>query len=456
MCKLVKKSLKKNRSMHPRRHRAEIDSFCHFLYNGPMPTPLYADRRGRIFDLPGHQALGLSGGDFVPVPESGLVPLPTGSEIFVIGKGVPVARRDGAPVYLEKIGGERAYPVAAFLPAGYTRTLLPAYVEKRPDPLLPLWSYTALAWHKGRICGAAKLVAKNPKADPELHSPQQDKKLVKLVAQRLQQEAENRLLKQLARCALEYHCFAGKNTFYRRWELPLPTSPACNARCLGCLSLQPGAAMGGCCASQERINFVPTPGEIAALAVPHLETADAAIASFGQGCEGEPLLQAKTIEQAIRLIRAQTGRGTINLNTNGCSPEKIQRLARAGLDSVRISLNSSLRKQYDAYYRPVNYSFADVRRSIRTAKAEGLFVSINLLVFPGYTDREQEVKGLLKLLHEGNVDMVQMRNLSIDPWWYIRTISRPKGKAIGIAPLIDLFKRELPKTRIDYFNPALR
>ena len=252
--------------------------------------------------------------------------------------------------------------------------------------------------------------------------------------------------------AARWNTFAGKNTFYRRWELPLPTSPSCNARCLGCLSWQPAADSGGCCASQQRLDFVPTPREIADLAIPHLETADAAIASFGQGCEGEPLLQAGTIELAISLIRSQTNRGTINLNTNGYDPRKIRTLAAAGLDSVRISLNSSLKRCYDAYYRPVRYSFNDVKRSIRAAKASGLYVSINLLVFPGYTDREQEVTGLLKLLRQGNVDMVQMRNLSIDPWWYIREIPRPKGEAIGIAQLINVFKKELPKVWIDYFN----
>jgi pyruvate-formate lyase-activating enzyme len=415
---------------------------------------LYADRRGRIYDSPQYQALGLSGGDFVPIPGDEMVPLPKGSELFVIKKGVIVSQADGNQAYLERMGNKKVYPVAAFLPAGYTRTLMPAYVERSPDPLLPLWSYTAVAWYRGRICGAAQLVARNPKADPELHSPEQDRKLVKIVRQRLKNEPENRLLRQLARCALEYHCFAGKNTFYRRWELPLPTSPSCNARCLGCLSWQP-AGREGCSASQDRLDFVPSPEEVAAIAVPHLEQALSPISSFGQGCEGEPLLQAETIGKAVKLIREQTDKGTINLNTNGYSPQKIKSLARAGLDSVRISLNSSLKKCYDAYYRPVNYRYADVLESIRAAQAEGLFVSINLLVFPGYTDREQEAEGLVELFRRYKVNMVQMRNLSIDPWWYIRAIPRPGGRAMGIAELIGMFKKEIPKARIDYFNPYL-
>lgn len=418
-----------------------------------MPSPLYADPKGRVFDLPGHTALGLSGGDLVPVSEQDLVPLPEGSQLFVIKKGIMAVERDGAMVYLEKLTRKRIFPVAAFMPAGWTRTLLPGYVEKTEKPLLPLWSYTAVAWHRGRICGAAIRVAKNPKADPELHSPELDKQLIKLVERRLKGNPSNRLSRQLARCALEYHCFAAKNLFYRRWELPLPTSPSCNSRCLGCLSLQEGE----CCASQERIDFVPTPEEIAEIAVPHLREAPTPIASFGQGCEGEPLLQYRTIEEAIRLIRERTDRGTINLNTNGFSLERIRTLARAGLQAVRISLNSSLKRCYDAYYRPVNYRYSDVLKSIRTAKDEGLYVNINLLVFPGYTDREQEAEGLVGLLRKTEVDVVQMRNLSIDPWWYIREIPRPKGGTLGIRRLIGLFRKELPGMRIDYFNtPAPR
>ncbi len=63
-----------------------------------MPRFLYADTAGRIYDLPGHRALGLAGGDFMPVPERDLVPLPRGSEVFVIRKGVAVAQRVPAEV----------------------------------------------------------------------------------------------------------------------------------------------------------------------------------------------------------------------------------------------------------------------------------------------------------------------------------------------------------------------
>ena len=140
----------------------------------------------------------------------------------------------------------------------------------------------------------------------------------------------------------------------------------CNARCVGCISLQPSEK---CSATQDRIRFVPTPTEIAEVAVPHLQKADRAIVSFGQGCEGEPLLQADTLEKAIVAIRKKTDRGTINLNSNASLPKAIKRLSAAGLDSLRVSLNSAQEHFYSPYYRPNGYAFSDVLESIRVLLA---------------------------------------------------------------------------------------
>ncbi len=119
----------------------------------------------------------------------------------------------------------------------------------------------------------------------------------------------------------------------------MPTSRTCNAGCVGCISWQPETT--GVPASQDRLEFTPSAEEIAQFVVPHLETAPRPVASFGQGCEGEPLLAGHVIEEAIREIRSRTARGVINLNTNASRPDVLERLAAAGLDSIRVSLNSA-------------------------------------------------------------------------------------------------------------------
>jgi hypothetical protein len=76
--------------------------------------------------------------------------------------------------------------------------------------------------------------------------------------------------------------------------------------------------------------------------------------SFGQSCEGEPLLQADLLCEVIAKIRQRTRRGTIHVNTNGTLPEAVARLRESGLDSLRVDVNSVRREYFNRYTR-LNY-----------------------------------------------------------------------------------------------------
>lgn len=405
------------------------------------PTLLLATEKGEIFDHPDYEPLGMERDCPVLISPKDLIPLPEGSKLFYIPNAIPLGLNKYGLV--EEIKG--FLPVAAFLPPGYTRLYLPAYKRNRKTPLLPLWSYTAVAWYKDRFYAASMKISWMRKADPKLHD---DKEVLNRVKKFRENFPHNRLYRHLEVCALIYNCFAAKNVFLQRWEAPLPVSPTCNANCIGCLSKQSSE----CCPSQGRIEFVPDAEEVAQVAVNHLKTAQEAIVSFGQGCEGEPLLMWKTIQSAIRIIRSETSGGVINLNTNGSIPEAIEKLKKAGLDSIRISINSLSPERYNAYYNPKGYNFSDVLKSIRLSKEIGLFTSINYLTFPGYNDTEEEIERLLNFLKTCPVDLIQMRNLSIDPYLYMSRIPPPKGRFLGIKRLIKLIKKEFPQIKIGYFN----
>jgi molybdenum cofactor biosynthesis enzyme MoaA len=193
----------------------------------------------------------------------------------------------------------------------------------------------------------------------------------------------------------------------------------------------------------------PSAEEMGALGAEHLSTAPGrTMVSFGQGCEGEPLTRYRAIVQvqAIRQMRARTSRGSININTNGSLPHALEALFDAGLDAVRVSLNSAVKPLYEAYYRPVKYGWEDVERSIALARARGAYLALNLLTFPGVTDQEGEVAALLKLVRKHRVDQVQTRSLSIDPLQYLE-VARDRaagGAAMGIARMLTTLKAEAP------------
>ena len=200
----------------------------------------------------------------------------------------------------------------------------------------------------------------------------------------------------------------------------------------------------------ERIRFVPSVDEVLEIALPHLEEAKDAIVSFGQGCEGEPLMQWRLLERSIFELRAKTDRGTIHLNTNGSFPDRVEKLCEAGLDSVRVTLNSPRRQYYNRYHKPKGYTFGKLVDSLIKAKEKGIYTSINLLVFPGFTDRDEEVKGLIELIRKTNLDLIQMRNLNIDPDLYLKAMGR--GEGMGISQMIEVLKKEFPSLQFGYFN----
>jgi pyruvate-formate lyase-activating enzyme len=427
-----------------------------------MPTPhatttasprlVVADSDGQIRDHPYLRMVGRSGIDVVPVPSEDLLTIPEGSKLFTMPGSHPTAwnpkREAYQTVSRTQVGGRRfsCSTVAAFLPPGYTRTLLPAATYPAPQPPLPLWSYTAVGWNGDGF------VATAIRTDPMDHSAARhydDRQLLPRMQARLKGHGDNPILAQLARCATEYHCLAAKNLFLERWEAPLPVANSCNSACVGCLSWQPTTA---CASSHQRIRYAPTAEHVVDVALPFLTKVPEAIVSFGQGCEGEPLLLADVIAEAVRRIRATTDRGTINCNTNGSLPRRVEQIAKAGLDSIRISLNSALGQTYTAYYLPRSYRWEDVRATIGLAKASGLYTTLNYLVFPGVTDREEELDAFLGLLRETRADMVQMRNLSIDPELYLRTVPPAHGKCVGIRTVLRTIRREFPHVEIGYFN----
>jgi pyruvate-formate lyase-activating enzyme len=326
-------------------------------------------------------------------------------------------------------------PMAVALPAGYTRLLLPAYATERKAPALPLFGYTFACALDDRLYVGAMQTDESEDWEPRRFGRGQ---LERLITRRLERDPQNRVLQQIALCARDYACFTAQNVFLERGEAALPVSPTCNARCIGCISDQEPDA--GVAAPQARIAEAAAARELADVAIRHLQRVEDGIVSFGQGCEGEPLLRSIAIARAIETIRANRSNGTINLNTNGSQPGALRRCIDAGLNAVRISLNSFRPRVYAAYYRPLGYCLDDVFESIHLALSHRLRVSLNLLTHPGVTDDEEEVPAMEAFLRASCVSMVQTRTLNIDPEIYFKAVGRPRAP-IGMRRAIERIRK---------------
>jgi len=415
-----------------------------------MPTPylVYSSPDGEIHEETRLRALSFDGR---PLETADLIPAPDGVTFSMMPERLAVGqKRNGERSVLP---ATRGWALAALLPIGYTRTLMPAY-EKAPNAEpLPFFGYSAVAGMNGRLYLAA-LKTDEPRKWHPRSFPRQ--KLERLVQEKLTAYPKNRVIAQHAHCALDYSCPTASNLFLGRWEMAIAVSPGCNSRCIGCISKQEEDE--GLISPQDRLTFVPTVDEIVEVALPHLESAEDAIVSFGQGCEGEPLLQWRRIEQAIKAIRQRTDKGVLNINSNSSNPRWLQRLYDAGLDTLRTSTISGHPETYTAYYRPIGYSFEDVKESLKRASDAGLYTSINLLCFPGMIDREREVEALITLIKETNLKLIQLRNLNIDPEVLLPRMPAldTMGKALGMRTMIEMLKREVPEVEIGNFSRPVR
>ena len=83
-----------------------------------------------------------------------------------------------------------------------------------------------------------------------------------------------------------------------------------------------------------------------------------------------------------------------------------------------------------------------------------MYTSINLLCFPGLIDREREVEALLSFVKETKLNLIQLRNLNIDPEVLLPRLPalETMGKAIGVRAMIETLKREVPEVEIGNFS----
>jgi pyruvate-formate lyase-activating enzyme len=410
---------------------------------------LYSDGKGNIFEDESLYVVGRTGWDAVPIPNEDWILLPDGGSLYELPdrRGIGIDVKTGEMRLCEK-----GWAVAAFIPPAHTGFYMAAF-ESAPDAeTLPLFCYTAVGWKNNEFYVPAVRIEQDIRQECSGY----DTNEINIGLDNLTNAyPHNRLVKHLAeKCCVTYNCPAARNYFMGRWECPVPTSPACNANCIGCISFQPEDETIP--STQDRLTFKPSAEEIVEFTVPHLETAPYPIISFGQGCEGEPLLMWETIKSAITEIRKHTSKGSININTNGSKPDAVEALCKAGLNSIRVSTNSAQKSIYEAYYKPNNYQFEDIVESLKVVRRYNGWTSINYFVFPGMTDALVEYEAMRKLIRETELNMIQWRNFNIDPDWYLGKIGVvDTGDSIGIKQMMELIQEEFPTLKFGYFNPPI-
>jgi uncharacterized protein len=128
-----------------------------------------------------------------------------------------------------------------------------------------------------------------------------------------------------------------------------------------------------------------------------------AIGAAGTGITGgDPLGVVDRVEHYVRLLKTTFGpEHHIHLYTHEPNPEKLERLARAGLDEFRLHIPHYL-------WGPLASGGGAYRRVLEDAPAWGIRRGVEIPVLP---EKEAELRRLLRTLSEIGVDFVNLNEL---------------------------------------------
>ncbi|MEN6325957.1 MAG: radical SAM protein, partial [Syntrophomonas sp.] len=187
-----------------------------------MFLTLYSNPEGEVFENREILMLGRSGLEWVIPDSQEMIPLPKGATLVSIPGYMPVGidanDKTTCLEYNPQDHIEKVTAVAALLPQGFTRTLLPACVSQNAKAL-PLFGYAAVGLKNESIYVAAVQTDEHRRWHPAYYNTEG---LPARINKMLNKYPDNRILRQLARCSLEYGCFTAQNIFYQRWEAGLP------------------------------------------------------------------------------------------------------------------------------------------------------------------------------------------------------------------------------------------
>jgi hypothetical protein len=75
-----------------------------------------------------------------------------------------------------------------------------------------------------------------------------------------------------------------------------------------------------------------------------------------------------------------------------------------------------------------------------------------MLYFPGFNDREEEAAAWVDFLREYPIQMIQVRNLNIDPDVFASVMPKAKGELLGTKAFINMLADSRPDLVIGNFS----
>lgn len=154
-------------------------------------------------------------------------------------------------------------------------------------------------------------------------------------------------------------------------------------------------------------------------------TIDRAVSHLNNSANGavrfftENRSHAQLIANMIVDIRKSSDRGFIQIDSNAATSEIASIWCEAGMDRIRIWVNSAQENFYNRFYAQHGFTFPDLQETLAVVAKSKREAELAYLIFPGLTDHPDELSAFTTLIKTSKPTQIVLDNLRTDPDWYM-------------------------------------
>ncbi len=156
-------------------------------------------------------------------------------------------------------------------------------------------------------------------------------------------------------------------------------------------------------------------------------------------------------DKSYGIIKSLTNENiTFNLNINSFAVDKLNRSLNEFIDSLSFDITSC----NPDFLKKESISFDNMTKCFELAEKNNLFISINLLTLPGFTDSTKEYEKTVEFLNTFKIEYLKLRELKTVPHKFFQENKIESSEILGLKNMLKYIKKRCKRVKMGYFSRA--
>lgn len=156
-------------------------------------------------------------------------------------------------------------------------------------------------------------------------------------------------------------------------------------------------------------------------------------------------------DKSYGIIRELTDENiTFNLNINSFSLDKLNRSLNEFIDTLSFDIKSC----NPDFLTKESTNFDVMIKCFEIAEKNNLYISVNLLTLPGFTDSINEYEKTVEFLNAFKIDYLKLRELKTIPHKFFSENKIESSEILGLKNMLKYIKKRCKRVKMGYFSRA--